>query len=337
MTRSPVSPPMPWWLRLSISLASAITDAASRRNGTVNRRLLRFLDPPLPATPEPSRGVRSVDLTVDPSIDLWIRVFSPSTDPGDRLPVVVFFHGGGFAFCTAASRAYNEVCRRISLHTHTVVVSVNYRLSPEHPHPAPYDDGLAVLRFLDSGGLDSAVADAALDLSSVFLSGDSAGGNIAHHVACRYTGAGSGWNRVKLVGLVAIQPFFGGEERTPAEIRLRGAPLVSVERTDWVWKAFLPKGSDRNHPAAHVTAQAAEIEAEWYPPTMVVIGGFDPLQDWQRGYCEMLKEKGKEVRVVEYPNAIHAFYAFPEFEETPKILEEIKDFIHTHRSKEGRT
>ncbi|XP_072963031.1 probable carboxylesterase 18 [Typha angustifolia] len=331
---SPVPPQLPWKLRLQISTISFLTNAVTRHDGTVNRFLLRFIDHHCAATPQPSRGVRSVDLTVDPSIDLWVRVFSPPTAPGDRLPVIVFFHGGGFVFFSAASSTYDDFCRRISLHTTAVVVSVNYRLSPEHPYPFPYEDGLAALRFLDSGGLDSVGAD--LDLSSVFLSGDTAGANIAHHVARRYIGARSSWNRVKLAGIVGLQPLFGGEERTPAEVRLQGAPIASMDSIDWTWKVFLPKGSDRNHPAAHVTAQGAEIEAEWYPPTMVVIGGFDPLQDWQRGYCEMLKEKGKEVRIVEYPNGVHGCYIFPELEEAQKTLEEMKDFIQTHINKEEK-
>ncbi|XP_020107459.1 probable carboxylesterase 18 [Ananas comosus] len=333
------SPPMSWKLRLSLSVLSAVTDASRRPDGTLNRRLLSFLDIRAAANPKPVRGVRSVDLTVDPSRKLWIRVFSPASAAaaGDRqIPVIIFFHGGGFAYLSAASRYYDLVCRRICRRIPAIVASVNYRLSPEHRFPAQYDDGFDVLRFIDSGGLGSgAVPDGvAPDLSSCFLAGDSAGGNIAHHVARRYSAAIGSWHRLRLAGLVAIQPFFGGEERTESEIRLAGAPLVSMDRTDWLWKAFLPEGADRNHEAAHVcTAEAAAELGEGFPPTMVVIGGFDPLQDWQRRYYEALKGSGREVRLVEYPNAIHAFYVFPEFEDSGKLLEEIKGFVEAHRAK----
>jgi alpha/beta hydrolase fold len=67
------------------------------------------------------------------------------------------------------------------------------------------------------------------------------------------------WKKIKLAGLITIQPFFGGEERTESEVRLEGAPIVSRERTDWLWKAFLPEGADRNHEAAYVFSPATEL------------------------------------------------------------------------------
>jgi acetyl esterase/lipase len=65
---------------------------------------------------------------------------------------------------------------------------------------------------------------------------------------------------------------------------------------------------------------------------MLVIGGYDPLQDWQRRYCAMLKQKGKEIRLIEYPNAVHAFYVFP-FEESKQLMGEIVAFVGEKISK----
>ncbi|KAJ6806984.1 putative carboxylesterase 18 [Iris pallida] len=325
------APSMSWTARIAMAILTAATDLACRRNGTVNRRLLSVLDDSVPANPTPSRGVRTVDFTVDASRGLWFRLFIPSTPPADSspLPMVVFFHGGGFAFLSAASRAYDAVCRRFARKLPAVVASVNYRLAPEHKCPAPYADGLDVLRFLDENGGGS--PDIALaDLSSTFLVGDSAGGNIVHHVARRWAGAG-GWKSLKLAGLVVIQPYFGGEERTESELRLTKAPLVSVPRTDWLWRAFLPEGADRDHEACNVFGpnDTKELE-EGYPPAMVVVGGWDPLKDWQRRYAEGLRRRGKEVRLVEYGEAPHAFYVFPDSKEGGIFLEEMKDFIHSH-------
>lgn len=85
------------------------------------------------------------------------------------------------------SHVYDAVCRRFSRKIGAVVVSVDYRLSPEHRYPAPYDDGMEVLRYLDSGELQSekVMEGIKMDMSSCFLMGDSAGANIAHHVARR--------------------------------------------------------------------------------------------------------------------------------------------------------
>jgi acetyl esterase/lipase len=237
----------------------------------------------------------------------------------------VFFHGGGFAYLSAASPAYDAACRRIARHAGAAVLSVDYRRSPEHRFPAAYDDGFAALRFLDDGGLGP---DPPIDAARCFLAGDSAGGNIAHHVARRYALDPSAFASLRLAGLIAIQPFFGGEERTPAELRLVGAPIVSVPRTDWMWRAFLPHGADRDHEAASPEGATAGIDAAgFFPPATVVIGGYDPLQDWQRRYCDALRGKGKEVRVLEYPDAIHAFYVFPEFPESRDLMLRIKEIV----------
>ncbi|CAN6202608.1 unnamed protein product [Urochloa humidicola] len=235
------------------------------------------------------------------------------------LPVVVYFHGGGFALLSAASAPY-ELCHELR----AVVVSVNYRLTPEHSHPAAYDDGVDVLRHLACTGLPG-------DLSRCFLVGDSAGGNLAHHVAQRWTWmADPSAAAIRIAGIVLLQPYFGGEERTPAELRMEGvAPVVNMRRSDWSWKAFLPEAAGRNHPAAHVTGEAGpEPElAEGFPPAMVVVGGLDPLQDWQRRYAGMLRRKGKAVQVVEFPEAIHGFYIFPELAVAGKVVKEIKAFM----------
>lgn len=118
------------------------------------------------------------------------------------------------------------------------------------------------------------------DFSRVFLSGDSAGGNIAHHVALRASGQDLG--RVKLAGMILIQPFFGGEERTPAELRLKNVPIVSVESLDWHWKAYLPAGSNRDHPACNIFGpNAADLATVAFPPVLNIVGGLDILQDWE--------------------------------------------------------
>ncbi|CAA6660190.1 unnamed protein product [Spirodela intermedia] len=251
---------------------------------------------------------------------------------GTALPVVVFFHGGGFAFLSAASLEYDAVCRRFCRKLSVAVVSVNYRLSPEHRFPAQYDDGLDVLHFLESnvdipgGGLLREFFEAA-DLSNCFIAGDSAGANIAHHVARRWSaGERPSEARIRLSGLVAIQPFFGGEERVDSEIRLAHGPVVTTDRTDWLWKAFLPDGATRDHEAANPEAAAAEL-GESFPPVVVMVGEFDPLRDWQLKYFRSLRLRGKKAEIIEYAGAIHAFYAFPELKSSAVMIEDLRSFI----------
>lgn len=324
-------PPLPWKARLKFAFLTAVTDAVVRKDGTVNRRLLNFFVPPTSPNPSPVHGVRTADfpLHTSTSTSPFLRVFVPAAAAAS-LPIVVFFHGGGFVFLSAASRIYDDVGRRLSRELPAVVVSVDYRLAPEHRFPAAYDDAAAALQWLDRDPTCAGFAPAA-DPSRVFLAGDSAGANIAHHLAAV---SSSELQSLRAVGVVLIQPFFGGEERTASEARLTRAPVVTMARTDRMWKAFLPAGSDRDHPAAGPWRGEEEEEEYWckhYPPAMVVVGGRDPLQDWQRRYAGWVKEKGKgEVRVVEYEHGVHWFYVFPELTETPLLMAELKAFVDMH-------
>ncbi|KAM0901565.1 hypothetical protein ACQ4PT_019892 [Festuca glaucescens] len=326
----PAPPALPWTVQIQLFILVGAYNIALRADGTVNRFLFSLGDWKTRASARPDAlGVRSADVTVEKSRGLWARVFSPAADQaGSPLPVIVYTHGGGFALLSPASRPLDGMCRRFCRELGAVVVSVNYRLAPEHRYPAAYDDGVEVLRYLSATGLPDDLG-VSVDLSRCFLVGDSAGGNIAHHVAQRWI---SPSNSIRLAGIILLQPYFGGEERTKAELRLEGVdPVVNMKRSDWSWRAFLPEGANRDHTAAHVTDGNAELP-EGFPPAMVVVGGFDSLQDWQRRYAGVLQQKGKMVQLLEYPEAIHAFYMFPKLPDTGKLLKEMKAFIQSKTS-----
>uniref|UniRef100_A0A0D3GU59 Alpha/beta hydrolase fold-3 domain-containing protein n=1 Tax=Oryza barthii TaxID=65489 RepID=A0A0D3GU59_9ORYZ len=303
MTRRRRSPSLPCAVRVQ----AAGFALGHRRDGSVRRLFFSLLDIHVRAKrrrPD-AAGVRSVDVTIDASRGLWARVFSPSPTKGEALPVVVFFHGGGFVLFSAASFYYDRLCRRICRELRAVVVSVNYRLAPAHRFPAAYDDGLAALRYLDANGLPEA---AAVDLSSCFLAGAARGGT---------------W----------CTTWRSAGRRPPRRRRRSGSPAP----TDYYWREFLPEGATRDHPAAHVCGGAGgehDVEvAEAFPAAMVAIGGFDLLKGWQARYVEALRGKGKAVRVVEYPGAIHGFCLFPELADSGELVEEMKLFVQEHRTK----
>jgi len=307
---------------------SLISGMACRHDGTVNRRLLNIADVKSRPSATPIGGVKSFDHTVDASRELWFRLFVPvDAESHSSLPVLIYFHGGGFVSFSPSTKPFDTLCRQLAAGIPAVVVSVNYRHSPEHRCPAQYDDGFDVVKFIDGNKdrIDSFPAKA--DLSRCFLAGDSAGGNLAHHVALR--AAESEFKAVRIRGLVAIQPFFGGEERTDSELRLGRNTRLTLERTDFYWKAFLPEGSDRDDPASNVFGpKSKDLSGLKFPPTLVVVGGKDLLQDWQRRYCDRLKRSGKEVELVEYPNVQHGFYSLPELPEYSMLVARIGEFLH---------
>ncbi|KAH6794149.1 hypothetical protein C2S52_004626 [Perilla frutescens var. hirtella] len=316
-------PNLPWMMRFKLFIGSFLYQLCLRSDGTINRRLLSFFDPKMPAASAVVGGisVSSSDISVDPSRDLWFRLFFPSTAAA-KLPLIVYFHGGGFSCFSADSKVCDDFCRTLAGELPAVVASVNYRLAPEHKCPSQYDDGFDAVKFISEKGYH--ILPPSTDLERCFLAGDSAGGNIAHHVAVR-----AGRDGIKLAGVVAVQPFFGGEERTESEVRLAKAHVLTAEGADALWRGFLPAGADRNHPAARVFGGGDDelMKSVEFPRTLVVVGGLDPLQDWQRKYVKWLEKCGKQVELIEYAHAFHSFYSFQELHDFGLLLQDVRGFI----------
>lgn len=320
-------PSLPLVTRLKLFTFHLIRTACTRRDGTVNRRLFNLIDfkAAAPATKRiNSLRISTSDVTVDPTRNLWFRLFTPDaaalTSP---LPLVVYFHGGGFSNYGADSKIYDDLCSLLSARLPAVVVSVNYRLAPEHKYPSQYEDGFDVLKFIGSKWRE--VLPAGTDLGKCFVGGDSAGGNIAHHVTVRAVQEAQELGKIRIVGVLGLQPFFGREERSESELRLTAAPLLSVKETDVFWREFLPEKADRDHPAANVFG-GGEIMGD-FPSSLVIVGGIDPLQDWDRRYVEWLRESGKEVELIQYPTAFHGFYAFPELPHFALFMDDVANFV----------
>ncbi|GAB2224606.1 hypothetical protein Drorol1_Dr00005368 [Drosera rotundifolia] len=322
---------LPLKIKLKCFIVSAMIDYVLRPDGTVNRRLLRLLDRPVPSKPTPQHGVSSHDIVVDPSRDLWFRLFLPTQcqSPGNtsaKLPVIVFFHGGGFAVFNPATADYDAVCHRFAQELDAVVISVNYRLTPEHKFPAQYEDGFDVLKFIDKNRKKITVWPEDADLQRCFLAGDSAGANIVHNVGVKICSGNWRFRDMKVIGLIVIQPFFGGKEQTGSEIKYDGIPIKS--RFDWSWKAFLPDRLNRDHWAVDVSGpNALDVRGIELPPVILFTGRFDPLRDRQLRYHDWLRRSGKEVVLVDIATACHSFFLFPEIPESKKLIEEVRSFI----------
>ncbi|GAB4829744.1 Gibberellin receptor gid1b [Ancistrocladus abbreviatus] len=308
-----------------------------RPDGTFNRDLAEFLDRKVPANAIPVDGVFSFDM-VDKSTNLLNRVYRPA--PANEaqwgiielekplstevvVPVVVFFHGGSFTHSSANSAIYDTFCRRLVSICKAVVVSVNYRRSPEHRYPCAYDDGWSALKWVTTrpwlqSGKDSKV--------HVYLAGDSSGGNIAHHVAVRAAESG-----VEVIGNILLHPMFGGQRRTESEMRLDGKYFVTIQDRDWYWRAYLPEGDDRDHPACNIFGpRGINLEGLDFPKSLVVVAGFDLVQDWQLAYAEGLGKAGHEVKLLYLKQATIGFYFFPNNDHFYTLMEEIKNFVNSN-------
>ncbi|KAE8647216.1 probable carboxylesterase 18 [Cucumis sativus] len=318
---------LPWKVKIILTAIALGTDICCRSDVSVNRFLANLLDFKSPLLKKPKNGVKSFDTTVDSSRNLWFRLYTPTIEStSESLPLIVYFHGGGFVYMAPDSKLLDELCQRLAREIPAVVISVNYRLAPEHRYPCQYEDAFDLLKFIDYNASAIEGFPPNVDFKRCFLAGDSAGGNIAHHMILK--SADHEYRELEIIGLISIQPFFGGEERLESEIKLIKAPLSTYDRTDWYWKAFLPEGCDRDHPSVNVFGpNATDISNVRYPATKVLVGGLDPLIDWQKRYYEGLKKSGKEAYLSEYPNAFHSFYGFPELAESNLFIKDVRDFV----------
>ncbi|CAI0383019.1 unnamed protein product [Linum tenue] len=139
---------------------------------------------------DPKTAVQSKDVPYSHDPDLVARLYLPKqTKPGQKLPLLIYYHGGGFVIETAFSPTYHNHLNTLVEAVNMIAVSVDYRRAPEHPVPIAYEDSWAALKWaashFEGGGPEQWLNDHA-DFNSVFLAGDSAGANIVHQVAIRY-------------------------------------------------------------------------------------------------------------------------------------------------------
>ncbi|TVU12078.1 hypothetical protein EJB05_45704, partial [Eragrostis curvula] len=262
---------------------------------------------PVPASVDAATGVVSKDVTIDPATNLSVRLYlppTPATGAGDKLPVVVYFHGGGFMVESAASATYHRYLTALAARARAVAVSVDYRRVPEHRLPAAYDDSWAALAWAvasaSSGNGDSEPWLAKHgDPSSVFLAGDSAGGNIAHNVAMRADAAEGLPAPIK--GVLLMHPYFW--DATNA----MGAELEDRIRREW---RFITGNDEARVDDPRLAPTSAELARLPAARVLVAVAGEDFLAPKGRAYYAALLASGwrGEAELVDTPGEEHVFH-----------------------------
>lgn len=308
-----------------------------RPDGDFNRHLAEFLDRREPANAIPVEGVFSFDVIIDRETSLLTRVYRPaSADAPPNLtifdlmkpvedeivPVIIFFHGGSFAHSSANSAIYDIMCRRLVKACNAVVVSVNYRRSPEHRYPCAYDDGWTTVKWVNSRSWLRSTKDSKVH---IYLAGDSSGGNIVHNVALRAADS-----EIDVLGNILLNPMFGGQERTATETRLDGKYFVTIQDRDWYWRAFLPEGEDRDHHACNPFGpRGISVKGLKFPRSLVVVAGLDLVQDWQLAYAKGLEDAGQDVKLLYLEQATIGFYLLPNTVHYHTVMNEMSSFVRS--------
>ncbi|XP_062190457.1 carboxylesterase 15-like [Phragmites australis] len=305
------------------------------------RGVLRVLsDGTVVRSAEPLGGTEA-DVPADPSVEwkdavynaaqgLRLRVYKPAADAGKRkLPVVVYFHGGGFCIGSYAWPIFHAACSRLAAGLGAIVLSADYRLAPEHRLPAAIDDACAVLLWLrDEAGADPWLAEVA-DVSRVFVAGESAGGVLAHHMNVRFSGAPAALHPIRLRGFVMLMPFFTGSEPTPYELSCPDDAFLNRDMSGRYIRLCLPAGATADHPFLNPFApDAPRLDRLDVGPTLVVVAWDDILRDRNVEYARRMAEMGKPVEVVEFPGQGHAFFSLrPWSEPVGELVRVVQQFM----------
>jgi len=308
------------------------------RDGSVER--LSYCVSSVPPSDKPSEPVASKDVVVDAATRVWARLYLPADRQQRRgkLPLVIYFHGGGFVLGSPAWSIYHAFMCRLACEINSVIIAVAYRLAPEHRLPAAYDDCFGAVEWVrrKAAGVRSVPAQnpkepeeswlrSYCDFSRCFLAGDSAGGNIAHHVAMR--AAKTDVKPLHIRGAIIIQPFFGAESRSTWECETSD-PGLPQKWIDVFWKLSLPVGENRDHPACN-PSNSSRLQDVLLPPVLLCISERDVLRERNLEYYETLKRAGKKVRHVIFKDVGHAFQILqPQSPRVRELTKLARDFIY---------
>ena len=242
---------------------------------------------------EPESIARIENRTVPgPAGQIPVRIYTPvGTAP---FPVLVYFHGGGWVIGNLDT--HDGICRSLANRVGCLVVSVDYRLAPEHTFPAAPEDCYAATRWLaeHAGSLGG-------DKGRIAVGGDSAGGNLAAVVALMARDRGGPKLAFQLLVYPATDTDF--ETRSYRE-NSEGYFLTRADMV-WFWNHYAPRDEDRRNPYA-APLRAASLRG--LPPALVITAEFDPLCDDGNAYAARLREDGVPVRLSQQDGLIHGFF-----------------------------
>jgi acetyl esterase len=221
------------------------------------------------------------------------RLYTPTGDPEDPTGLLVFFHGGAFVYGDLDS--HDAPCRFLAERARVRVLAVDYRLAPEHPFPAAYDDAVAAYRW--------AVENAAtlgVDPARIAVGGDSAGANLAAGVALAAARQG-----LPLAYQMLVYPVTDATRQTRSFDLFGSGYYLTREFMRVGEESYLPNEADRKDPRA---SPLFDQVPDGLAPAYVATAGFDPLRDEGEAYARMLCDAGVRVEMHRFPDQIHSFF-----------------------------
>jgi len=227
-----------------------------------------------------------------PGGDIPVRLYSPAADA--VLPVVVYFHGGGW--CIGNITSHDGVCRKLATQSGLAVVSVDYRLAPENKFPCAAEDCYAAAKWVaDNAG------ELRVDASRMALAGDSAGGNLTAVTSILARDRGGPTISFQLMIYPAVDATMSF-----ASVKENGEGyLLSARDMAWFYDHYAGSDGDRKDP---VLSPLYTPDLSGLPPALVITAEYDPLRDEGEAYADALQQAGVSARASRYDGMIHGFF-----------------------------
>jgi acetyl esterase len=230
-----------------------------------------------------------------PEGEIPVRIYTPKGE--GPFPALVYYHGGGWVIGNLDM--VDVPCRLLANKANCVVVSVDYRLAPEHKFPAAADDSYAAAKWVVENA-----AYIQADPERVAIGGDSAGGNLAAVVALMARDKGE----ISLAYQMLVYPVTNHSYATESYTENADGYMLTKDSMVWFWNHYLRNEQDGKNPYAS-PLQAEELSG--LPPALVLTGEFDPLRDEGEAYADRLKEAGVSVEATRYDGMIHGYFWMP--------------------------
>jgi acetyl esterase len=244
-----------------------------------------------PGEPEPVAKVENRTIP-GPAGEIPVRVYTPS-GKGPH-PGLVFFHGGGFVLCNLDT--HDGTCRSLANGAGCMVVSVDYRLAPEHRYPAAPEDCYAATQWVAKNG-----SELGIDVARLAIAGDSAGGNLTAVVALMARDRGGPALRFQLM----IYPVTDFAFDTPSYRENGEGYFLTGGMMGWFRDQYL---ADPKHGLEGYAAPLRAQNLANLPPGLCITAEYDPLRDEGEAYAERLRKAGIDCRTTRYPGMFHGFF-----------------------------
>ena len=245
----------------------------------------------------PAVEVRDLTMPGPDGHDVPLRVMRPVDAGTEPLPVLVYFHGGGFIAGGFAS--HDGTCAELTVAAGCVVVSVAYRLAPEHPFPAGLEDCAAAVRWVAANA-----ASIGADAARLAIGGDSAGGNLAAAVALVNRDRGG----PALAAQVLVYPVIDPACATGSMHSNATGYMLTTASMQWMWSMYLA-GAPADSAANPYAAPCRAASLAGLPPAIVITAQYDPLRDEGDAYAAQLTAAGVPVVHSRYEGQVHGFFS----------------------------